>query len=122
MKSQQKLLFASLKCSHHFPHNLPILILKGFSHLVSQVQRSNPKLLLKGEGRSPLKYTITILLLDFEYFIKKRLASRLEFGFPFSKDLNSCREIKLLVPKVLPCKHLGGLSLLEFGHYTNNEI
>ena len=35
----------------------------------------------RGEGRSPLKYIISILLLDFEYFIEKCLASDKNLGF-----------------------------------------
>ena len=42
------------------------------SHLASQVERPNPKLLSRGEDRSPLKYIISVLLLDSEYFIEKR--------------------------------------------------
>ena len=37
-----------------------------------QAKRPNPKLLSKGEDRSPLKYIINVLLSDFEYFIEKK--------------------------------------------------
>ena len=42
------------------------------SHLAGQADRPNPKLLSKGEDRSPLKYIISVLLSDFEYFIEKK--------------------------------------------------
>ena len=42
------------------------------SSLYAQVERSLPKLLLRGEGKSPLKYIMSVLLLDFEYFIEKQ--------------------------------------------------
>ena len=74
--------------------------LRGSSHLAGQVKSLNPKLLSTGEGRSPLKYITSVFLLDFEYFIKKNLASQLEFGFPFSENPNSCQEVKLLALKV----------------------
>ena len=44
---------------------------KGSSHYAAQVERSLPKLLSRDEGRSPLKYIMSVLFLDFEYFIKK---------------------------------------------------
>ena len=68
--------------------------------MAGQVKRPNAKLLSRGEKRSPLKYIISVLLSDSEYFIEKSLASRLEFGFLFLKDPNSSREVKLLAPKV----------------------
>ena len=45
--------------------------LRGFSHYAIQVERPLPKLLLRGEGRSPLKYIMSVLLIDFKYFIEK---------------------------------------------------
>ena len=40
--------------------------------MVGQVERQNPKLLSKGEERSPIKYIISVLLLDSKYFIEKK--------------------------------------------------
>ena len=74
--------------------------LRASSDLANQAERSNPKLLSRGEDRSLLKYIISVLLLDSEYFIEKSLTSRLEFGFPLLEDPNSCREVELLVLKV----------------------
>ena len=54
------------------PKDQIIQYLWGSSHLAGQVQRSNPKLLSRGEGRSPLKYII--FLSDFEYFIEKKFS------------------------------------------------
>ena len=45
--------------------------LTASSHLAGQVERSNPKLLSRGEDKSPLKYIISVILLDYEYFIEK---------------------------------------------------
>ena len=64
-------------------------LLVASTHLASQVERPNPKLLSRGEDRSPLKYIINVLLSNYEYFIEKNLASQLEFGFPFLEDQNS---------------------------------
>ena len=47
-------------------------LLRGSSHYVGQVERSLPKLLSRGEGRSPLKYIINVLLSNFEYLIEKK--------------------------------------------------
>ena len=49
-----------------------VSIVRGSSHLASQVERSNPKFLSRGEGRSSLTYIISVLLSDFEYFIEKK--------------------------------------------------
>ena len=42
------------------------------SNLRGEVERSLAKLLSRGEGRSPLKYIISVLLSDFEFFIEKK--------------------------------------------------
>ena len=42
------------------------------SHLASQSREAKPKLLSRGEDRSPLKYIINVLLSDSEYFIEKK--------------------------------------------------
>ena len=41
------------------------------SHLADQAKRPNPKLLSKGEDKSPLNYIISVLLSNSEYFIEK---------------------------------------------------
>ena len=46
--------------------------MRASAHLAGQSERSNPKLLSRGEDRSPLKYIISVFLLDSEYFIKKK--------------------------------------------------
>ena len=67
--------------------------LTASSHLTGQTERPNPKLLSRGEDKSSLKYIISVLLSNSEYFIEKK------FG-PFLEDQNSCQEVKLLAPKV----------------------
>ena len=47
-------------------------MIRASSHLVSQAERPNSKLLSKGEDRSSLKYIISVLLLDSKYFIEKK--------------------------------------------------
>ena len=49
-----------------------LTLLRGSSHYTSQVKRLLPKLLSRGEGRSPLKYIMSVLLSYFEYFIEKK--------------------------------------------------
>ena len=49
-----------------------MVIPRGSSQFAGQVQRSNPKLLSRGEGRSLLKYDINVLLSIFEYLIDKK--------------------------------------------------
>ena len=44
--------------------------LTAFSHLAGQTP--NPKLLSRGEDRSSLKYIISVLLSDSEYFIENK--------------------------------------------------
>ena len=49
--------------------------LRASSHLTGRTERPNAKLLSRGETNSPevtLKYIISVLLLDFEYFIEKK--------------------------------------------------
>ena len=46
--------------------------LMAFSHLATQIERANPKLLSRGEDRSSLKYITKVFLSDFEYFIEKK--------------------------------------------------
>ena len=90
--------------------------LRGSSHIAGQAERSVPKLLLRGEGRSPLKYIMSVLCQILSILLKKCFTSRLEFGFPFLKNPNFCQEAKLSVPKVLSCRYFGDLSPLEFCH------
>ena len=45
---------------------------RGSSHYAGQVERSLPKHLSRGEGRSSLKYIMSVILLDFEYFIENK--------------------------------------------------
>ena len=86
--------FSQILCSLH------LYTFRASSDLAGQAERSNPKLLSRGEDRSLLKYIISVLLSDFEYFIEKSLTSRLEFGFRFLEDPNSYPKVKFLAPKV----------------------
>ena len=43
----------------------------AFSHLAGPTERPNPKLLSRCEDRSSLKYIISVLLSDSQYFIEK---------------------------------------------------
>ena len=51
---------------------MPVAQVRASSDLAGQPERPNPKLLYKGEDRSPLKYIISVLLSDSEYFIEKK--------------------------------------------------
>ena len=88
--------------------------------MAGQVERPNPKLLFKSKERSPLKYIISVLLSDSEYFIGKN------FGLLTRVWVFILRGPKLLSRgQTLGAKsakkhyHVGTLE--EFGHYTNNE-
>ena len=41
---------------------------RACSHLAGQIERPNPKFFTRGEDRSSLKYIISVLLSDSEYF------------------------------------------------------
>ena len=64
-------------CSPSFPplsHSLKLVWevrMRGSSHLAGQARRLSPKLLLRNKGRNPLKYIMSVVLSDFEYFIEK---------------------------------------------------
>ena len=47
--------------------------------MAGQVKRLNPKFLSRGEERSPLKYIISVLLSDSEYFIEKKFGLSTRF-------------------------------------------
>ena len=49
-------------------------IMMGSLHLAGQVERSLSKILLRGGGRSLLKYIMSVLLSNFECFIKKKFS------------------------------------------------
>ena len=70
--------------------------IRGLSYYVARVKRSSPKLLLRGEGRSPLKYIMSVFLLDFEYFIEKKFLLLLRVWVSI---------LSTKLPKVLPCRH-----------------
>ena len=76
------------------------MLFRASSHMAGQVERPNPKLLSRGEDRSSLNILSMHFCQILSILLKKSLASRLEFGFLFLEDLNSCREVKLLAPKV----------------------
>ena len=46
--------------------------MRASAYLVGQNERPNPKLLSRGEDKGSLKYIISVLLSDFEYFIEKK--------------------------------------------------
>ena len=52
--------------------NSKLMELRASSHLAGRTERSNPKLLSRGEDRSSLKYIISVLLSNSEYFIEKK--------------------------------------------------
>ena len=93
----------------------------AYSHLAGQAERPNPKLLSRGEDRSSLKYIINVLLSDCKYFIEEK------FGLSTRVWISVLGGPKVLLrgqtlgaksakaQKILPCRHFGGLSPLEFG-------
>ena len=97
----------------------------AFSHLVSQAKRPNSKFISRGEDRSPLKYIINVLLLDFEYFIEKKfgLSTRVWISVRGGPKFILRGQI-LRAKSVRKCyhgksklwRHFGGLSPLEFDH------
>ena len=48
------------------------VLFRASLHFAGQAKRPNPKLLSRGEDRSPLKYIISVILSDSKYFIEKR--------------------------------------------------
>ena len=54
-----------------FWYQLLLTTVRGSLHYAAQVERLLPKLLSRGEGRSPFKYIMSVCLLNFEYFIEK---------------------------------------------------
>ena len=48
--------------------------LTASSHLAGRTERPNPKLLSRGEDRSSLKYIISVLLSNSEYFIENKFS------------------------------------------------
>ena len=107
-------------CDHPRTFPLELDILMASSHLASLAKRPNPKLLSRGEDKSPLKYIITIFLSNSQYFIEKKfvLSTRVWVSILGGPKLLPrgqtlwCQKCQ----KVLPCRHFGGLSPLEFGH------
>ena len=93
--------------------------LRGSSHYATQAEGSLSKL-SKGEGRSPLKYIMSVLLPDFEYFIEKMigLLAKVWISIPgVSKLLPRGQTLGTKsAKKGLPCRHFGGLSPFKFGH------
>ena len=94
--------------------------IRGSSYYVAQIERPLLKHLLRGEGRSLLKYIMTVLLLDFEYFIEKKfgLSARVWVSIlSVSKLLPRGRTFGAKCAKrMLPCRHFEGFSPLDFGH------
>ena len=91
--------------------------MRASSDLAGQVERSNPKLLSRGEDRSSLKYIINVLLLNSKYFFERK------FGLSTRVCVSVLGGSKLLsntwyqkCQKVLPCRHFVSLLPLEFGH------
>ena len=73
---------------------------KGSSHYAIQAKRPLSKLLSRGEGRSSLKYIMSVLLSNFEYFIKRKFGLLTRVWISFLVCPNPCQEYKLLAPKV----------------------
>ena len=84
-------------------------IFRASSDLAGQAERSNPKLFSRGEDRSPLKYIVSVLLLDSEYFIEKKfdLSTRVWVSVPGGKLLS--RDRTLGVKSAKKCCHIGTL-------------
>ena len=57
-------------CLEKYMDLLPRLV-RDSSHYATQAERMLPKLLLIGEGRSALKYIMSVFLSNFEYFNEK---------------------------------------------------
>ena len=74
--------------------------IRASSHMADQVKRPNPKLLSRGEDRSSLNILSMHFCQILSILLEKGLTSQLEFEFPFLKDPNSYREVKILAPKV----------------------
>ena len=92
-----------IHCTNASRCSLETLDTLGSLHYDVQIERSLPKFLLRGEGRSSLKYIMSVLLSIFEYFVEKKfhLSTRVWVSnFPFLVCPNSCREAELLTPKV----------------------
>ena len=66
----------------------------------SQVEMPNPKLLSKGEDRSPLKYIINVLLSDSKYFIEKKFGLLIKVWVSFLEGPKFLSRGQTLVPKV----------------------
>ena len=78
--------------------------------MAGQVEKLNPKLLSRGEDRSPLKYIINVLMSDSEYFIEKK------FGLSTRVWVSDLGGPKLLsrgqsfgIKSVKKCHHIGTL-------------
>ena len=108
-----RLLFIFKALLGHTPISHNLTTLRNSSYYATQIVKPLSKFVLRGEVKNPLKYIMNIFLLDFEYFIEKKLASKLEFGIPFFVCANSCRQ---KCQKVLLYRHFRGLSSLHFGH------
>ena len=84
--------------------------LRASSHLADRTKRPNPKLLSRGEDRSSLKYIISVLLLDSEYFIEKKfdLSTRVWVSVSDAPKLFS-RGQTLGAKSAKKCCHVGTL-------------
>ena len=84
--------------------------IRASSNLAGQTEKPNPKLLFKGEDRSPLKYIFSVLLSDYEYFIEKKfgLSTRVWFSVLEGPKLLS-RGRTLGAKSAKKCYHVGTL-------------
>ena len=55
-----------------YPFDILEWCLRGSSQYAAHAEMPLSQFLLRGEGRSSLKYIMSVLLSDFEYFIEKK--------------------------------------------------
>ena len=85
-------------------------VVTASSHLVDRTKRPNPKLLSRGEDISLLKYIMSVLLSDYEYFIEKKfdLSTRV-WIFVFDAPKLFSRGQTLGAKSAKKCCHVGTL-------------
>ena len=90
------------------------VIIRGSSHYTNQIERLLSKLLSKGEERSPLKYIMRVIFLDFEYLIQKRigLSTRVWVSILEGHKL-LLREQNLGTKSAKKCYHAGTLEVFH---------
>ena len=94
-------------------------LLRGSSHYAAQVERLLPKLLSRGEGRSPSKYIMSVLLSEFEYFIEKKFHLLTKVGIFILGGPKLLSQGRILGAKSdAKCCHVGTLEAFHFWSLT----